>query len=252
MGKSRRSLRRITLQDILGWIIVPSLCVVTIALLYLFVFARVQPGTMDSRVVTPHHFTKFTIKHIQVILIASSLAILVGIPAGILITRPGFRDFAGLILGLANIGQTVPSMAILGLSYIFLGLGLKPSIFALWLYALLPIVRNTSVGIEEVDPAIIEAARGMGMTQRQILTRIEIPLALRVIFAGIRTAVVINVGTAALATFIGWPTLGQPIATGIRVRRNAMVISGGTVTAVFAILLDFIMGKAEALVAPPH
>ncbi|HID64424.1 MAG TPA: ABC transporter permease [Anaerolineae bacterium] len=198
----------------------------------------------------PAKLTRYILLHIEVVFVSVLLAVLVAVPAGILITREGFRDFAPLILGVANIGQTVPSMAILGLSYSFLGIGFKPSILALWFYSLLPIVRNTATGIDEVDPAIIEAARGMGMTRRQILFRIEIPLAVNVIMAGIRTAVVINVGTAALATFIGWPTLGHPMAAGIRVRRNDMVAVAAVLTAVFAIGLDFVMGKIQQLVAP--
>jgi osmoprotectant transport system permease protein len=141
-------------------------------------------------------------------------------------------------------------MAILGLSLAFLGLGLQPTILALWLYSLLPIVRNTATGIDEVDKAVIEAARGMGMTKRQILFRIELPLAMNVIMAGIRTAVVINVGTAALSTFIGWPSLGHPMAAGIRLRRDDMVAIAAVLTAVFAIGLDFLMGKVQEILAP--
>jgi osmoprotectant transport system permease protein len=184
------------------------------------------------------------------VFISSGLAIISAVPAGILITRDGFRDFSSLILGVANIGQTIPSMAILGLSLAFLGLGLEPTVLALWLYSLLPIVRNTATGINEVDPAIIESALGMGMTKRQILFRIELPLAVNVIMAGIRTAVVINVGTAALSTFIGWPSLGHPMAAGIRVRRDDMVAVAAVLTAVLAIGLDFLMGKIQDILAP--
>ncbi|RLC98053.1 MAG: ABC transporter permease, partial [Chloroflexi bacterium] len=138
------------------------------------------------------------VEHLRLILISTGLAIAAAVPAGILITRRGFRDFSGLILGVANIGQSVPSIAILAVFMGILGIGAKTAIFALWLYALLPIVRNTATGIEEVDPNIIEAATGMGMTSRQILLQIELPLAFPVMFAGMRTAAVINVGTAAL------------------------------------------------------
>jgi osmoprotectant transport system permease protein len=184
------------------------------------------------------------------VFVSGFVAMLTAIPAGILITREGFSDFSGLILGVANIGQTVPSMAILGLSFSFLGIGFKPSILALWFYSLLPIVRNTATGIDEVDAAVIESARGMGMTKRQILFRIELPLALNVIAAGVRTSMVINVGTAALTTFIGWPSLGHLMAAGLRVARFDMVAIAAVLTAVFAIGLDFVMGKVQIALAP--
>jgi osmoprotectant transport system permease protein len=243
------------LKEILGWVGVPILLVIVVMLLYNQVVYRIEPGTMSYRaffdeVGQPSKLTRSILLHMEVVFVSALLAVLTAVPAGILITRDGFRDFAPLILGVANIGQTVPSMAILGLSLAFLGIGFKPSILALWFYSLLPIVRNTATGIDEVDRAIIEAARGMGMTKRQILFRIELPLALNVIFAGIRTAVVINVGTAALATFIGWSTLGHPMATGIRVGRTDIVAVAAVLTAVFAVGLDFFMGKAQQLLAP--
>jgi len=191
------------------------------------------------------------VEHIRLVLISTMLAIAVAVPAGILITRQGFRDFSGLILGVANVGQSVPSIAILALFMGILGLGATTAIFALWLYALLPIVRNTATGIEEVDPNIIEAATGMGMTARQILAQIELPLAFPVMFAGIRTAAVINVGTAALGAFIGAGGLGTFIIVGIPLSRERMVLVGAILTAVMAILVDWILGKVQdRLVAP--
>jgi osmoprotectant transport system permease protein len=243
------------LGRILGWIGIPILLTIVVILLYTLVINRIEPDTMTYRMFFDSEgqttkLTRYIVYHIEAVFISSILAILVAIPAGIVITREGFRDFATLILGVANIGQTVPSMAILGLSLAFLGLGLEPTILALWLYSLLPIVRNTATGIDEVDKAVIEAARGMGMTKRQILFRIELPLAMNVIMAGVRTAVVINVGTAALSTFIGWPSLGHPMAAGIRLRRDDMVAIAAVLTAVFAIGLDFLMGKVQEILAP--
>jgi osmoprotectant transport system permease protein len=243
--------RRELAQRILSWTLIPAILVLTVALLYVFVIARVEPGSMSSRVITPDLLTGMAWEHLKLVLISSGLAIITAIPAGILITRSAFRDLAGVFMSIANIGQTVPSIAILGLSMTYLGIGFQPAVFALWIYALLPILRNTYTGIMEVDPAVIDAARGMGMTDRQILWRIELPLALSVIFAGIRISVVINVGTAALATFIGVRNLGLPIAAGLRVRRDMMVLAGGVLTAVFAIAMDFILGKIEARLVPP-
>lgn len=245
----------LVLKKILNWVGIPILLAIVVVLLYNLVVYRIEPETMTYRAFfdetgQPARLARYIRLHIEVVFVSALLAVLVAVPAGILITREGFRDFAPLILGIANIGQTVPSMAILGLSMAFLGLGFKPAVLALWFYSLLPIVRNTATGIDEVDQAIIEAALGMGMTRRQILFRIELPLSVNVIAAGIRTAVVINVGTAALTTFIGWSTLGHPMAAGIRVRRDDMVAVAAVLTAVFAVGLDFIMGKAQQLLAP--
>ncbi len=240
-----------TVRDFLSWTVIPGLLILAVVLLYVLVIEQVEPGSMNSRVITPDRLRIMIWQHIKLVLISSSLAILTAVPAGILITRRAFKDLAAIIVNFANIGQTVPSIAVLGLSMTYLGIGFQPAVFALWLYALLPILRNTYTGISEVEPAIIEAARGMGMTDAQILFRIELPLALSIIFAGIRTSTVINVGTAALATFIGVRDLGLPIAAGLRVSRNEMVLVGGVLTAVFAIGLDFILGKIEAALAPP-
>lgn len=247
----KRLNRRESVRSILSWTVIPSLLVVAVVLLYVLVIAKVEPGSMSSRLITPDKIKVMVWQHLKLVMISATLAIITAVPAGILITRPALRDLAGMIVNFANIGQTVPSIAVLGLSMTYLGIGFQPSVFALWLYALLPIVRNTYTGITEVDPAVIEAARGMGMTDRQILFRIELPLALSIIFAGIRTSVVINVGTAALATFIGVRNLGLPIAAGLRVRRDDMVLVGGALTAVFAIAMDFILGKIEAQMVPP-
>ncbi|MEL7123771.1 MAG: ABC transporter permease, partial [Bacteroidota bacterium] len=153
------------------------------------------------------------LEHIGLTFISLLLAMLVAIPAGIIITkRPKIAAFT---LGVAGILQTVPSIALLGFLIPFLGIGIKPAIFALFIYAILPILRNTYTGIISVDPSVIEAAKGMGLSTRQILLKVELPLAMPIIFAGIRTATVINVGVAALAAYIGAGGLGEYSFSGI-------------------------------------
>lgn len=249
-------LRRLTFRDVLGWTVIPVLMIIVVIIVYSQLLLAIEPGSMEaniigSRAIGFENVLDATMEHIRLILISTGLAIAVAVPAGILITRQGFRDFSGLILGVANVGQSVPSIAILALFMGVLGLGARTAIFALWLYALLPIVRNTATGIEEVDPSVIEAARGMGMTNRQILLRIELPLAFAVMFAGVRTAAVINVGTAALGAFIGAGGLGTFIITGIPLSRERMILVGAILTAVMAVLVDWILGRIEdRLVAP--
>lgn len=245
-----------SLSDVANWTVIPVLMVIVVMLVYNQLLLKIEPGSMEANLMGSYaigfkNVLNAATEHIRLILISTGLAIAVAVPAGILITRGGFRDFSGLILSVANIGQSVPSIAILALFMGILGLGAKTAIFALWLYALLPIVRNTATGIEGVDPSIIEAARGMGMTNRQILIQIELPLAFPVMFAGMRTAAVINVGTAALGAFIGSGGLGTFIYTGIPLSRERMILVGAILTAVMAIVMDWILGQIEdRLVAP--
>jgi osmoprotectant transport system permease protein len=243
-------------RDILGWTVIPVLMIIVVVFVYNQMLLTIEPGSMEANIIGSREIGfknvwDAVVEHLQLILVSTGLAIAVAVPAGILITRQGFRDFSGLILGVANVGQSVPSLAILALFMGVLGLGARTAIFALWLYALLPIIRNTATGIEEVDPNVIEAATGMGMTSRQILLQIELPLAFQVMFAGMRTAAVINVGTAALGAFIGAGGLGTFIITGIPLMRERMILVGAVLTAVMAVLVDWILGKLQdRLVAP--
>ncbi len=242
---------RITLSDVIDWFLIPILMILVVYLVYSRLLLTIEPGSMNANIIgDPEsgfgNVWKAVMQHFKLIGISTILAILAAVPAGILITREGFRDFSGLILGVANFGQSVPSIAILAIFMGIMGLGAPTAIFALWLYALLPIVRNTATGIEEVSPDVIEAARGMGMTNRQILFDIELPLAFPVMFAGMRTASVINVGTAALGAFIGAGGLGNFIITGIPLSREKMILVGAILTAVMAVMVDWILGKIEA------
>ena len=148
-----------------------------------------------------------TLQHLGLTFISLLLAITVGLPLGILITRK--KHWAAAVLGIAGVLQTIPSIALLGFMIPVLGIGAKPAIVALLIYALLPIIRNTYTGIVGIDRHIIEAATAMGMNSQQILMRVQLPLAMPVIFAGIRTATVINVGVATLASFIAAGGLGR-------------------------------------------
>lgn len=188
------------------------------------------------------------LRHMQITLIAVGLAVLIGVPVGIIITK--HKKIAGAVLGIANIFQTLPSLALFGLIIPILGIGLTPSIFVLFLYALLPIIKNTYIGIESVDPAAIEAGRGMGMKKSQILTMVEIPLALPVIMGGIRISTVINIGTATIAALIGAGGLGDFIFRGISMNNNNMILTGAIPTALLAITVDYILGKVELALTP--
>lgn len=184
-------------------------------------------------------------QHVYIVAISSFLAIATSIPLGIILTRPKFKKLAPKVLSVVNIGQTIPSLAIVALFVGFLGIGEKTAILALWIYSILPILNNTLVGILEVDPSIMEAARGMGMTPKRILYKIEVPMALPIIIAGIRTAVTINIGTAILAAFVGGGGLGDLIISGNNINRWQILILGASLPALMALLADVVFGIVE-------
>ncbi len=174
-------------------------------------------------------------------------------PLGILLTRrPGLRP---PVLGLANVFQTIPSLALFGflIPIPFIGgVGARTAIVALVLYALLPIIRNTYAGIQGIDPAVREAGRGMGMTDRQLLFMVEIPLAFGVILAGIRVATVIGVGVATIAAAIGAGGLGVFIFRGVAMVNNTLILAGAVPAALMALAADFLLGRLERRFAPGH
>ncbi|MDH6372460.1 glycine/betaine ABC transporter [Paenibacillus sp. VTT E-133280] len=186
--------------------------------------------------------------HMQLVLLSMLFAIIVGIALGIMITR--VKPLKGITLGAAGILQTIPSLAMLGFMIPLFGIGMKTAVVALFLYSLLPIIRNTYTGITDVDQSIVEAARGMGMKNWQILFRVQLPLALSVIMAGIRTAAVINVGTATLAAFIGAGGLGEFIFLGIQRNIEALTLLGAIPAAILALILDYLLGLLERVTTP--
>jgi osmoprotectant transport system permease protein len=183
--------------------------------------------------------------------VATGAAALIGIPAGIVLTRkPGLSK---PVLGVANILQTIPSLALFGFLIPVLGrygIGRLPAIIALFLYSLLPIIQNTFTGITGVDRAVKEAARGMGMTGRQMLVQVELPLALSVIIAGLRVATVISIGTATIAAAIGAGGLGTYIFRGLRMSDNKLVLAGAVPAALMALFADFALGRVERALSP--
>lgn len=184
-----------------------------------------------------------TLQHIGLTFISLFIAVLIGLPLGIWITRK--KQFSGTILGIAGILQTIPSIALLGFMIPLLGIGAKPAIVALLLYALLPILRNTYTGITGVDAAVKEAALAMGMSKWQILFKVELPLAMPVILAGIRTATVINVGVATLASYIAAGGLGEFIFGGISLNNTNMILAGAIPAALLAIIFDFLLSRLQ-------
>lgn len=176
--------------------------------------------------------------------------LVIAVPLGVLLTRPLFRRVSGAFLTVANGGQALPAYGLFIVFYMWLGTGGRTAIVALVVFTVLPVLRNTMVGLDQVSPEVIESARGMGLTRWQTLIRIELPLAVPVILAGVRTALVINVGMASLATFIGGGALGETIMTGLKMRRDMVIFTAAAITALLALTLDWVAAVAERLLRP--
>jgi len=184
--------------------------------------------------------------HLQMVITAEAIAIAIGVPLGILVTRSGFRRLSTPVIGGANVGQSIPSLAVIAIMAPLLGFGFQSAIVALVIYGLLPILRNSYTGIINIDPSIVEAARGMGMTRAQIARKVELPLALPVIMAGIRISTVITVGTAELAVLVGGGGLGRITLAGVFSQQPLLILQGAAPTAALAITLGFILGRIES------
>ncbi len=227
----------------------PALLVVVLTLLYLYVHSRTL-DSIERRSLNRSFLIDRTLEHVRLTAVSTVLVILIAIPLGILLTRPAMRRATPFALGVVNVGQAVPSIGVLVLLGITLGFGFRYAVIALVLYSFLPVLRNTMTGLQRVDRSLIDAARGMGMTKRLVLSRVELPLAVPVIMAGIRTALVINVGTATLATFTNAHGLGDVIDAGLKLDRRPVLITGAALVAVLALTIDWVAGLAERALRP--
>lgn len=189
-----------------------------------------------------------TVQHLEITFIALVLANLIAIPLGIFLTR--HKKMASPVIGIVGIFQTIPSLALLGFMIPLMGIGYAPAITALTIYGLLPVLRNTYIGITGVNRAAVEAGRGMGMTSRQVLFMIELPMAMPVIMAGIRTATVLMIGVATLVAFIGAGGLGDLIFRGIATVNSELILAGAIPAALLAIAFDVSLQWLEKRLQP--
>lgn len=189
-------------------------------------------------------------QHLSLTMWSTLFTIVMAVPLGILLTRPKYKRAGTPILAVATSGQAIPAFGLLVLAFAWLGRGPWTTIWALSLFTLLPVLRNTMVGLEQVDKNVIEAGRGMGLTKRQALRRIELPLAVPVILAGVRTALVITVGMASLAYLIGGGGLGATISAGLKLSRDLVLITGAAMTALVALTVDWIAALIEKTLRP--
>lgn len=191
-------------------------------------------------------FLKLILEHLRVSGISILIAAIVGLILGVFISE--YKKTSSVILGITNFIYTIPSISLLGFLIPFSGIGNVTAIIALTIYALLPMVRNTYTGIENIDPSIIESAKGMGSTSFEILYKIKLPLATTVILAGLRNMAVMTIALAGIASFIGAGGLGVAIYRGITTNNSSMTIAGSLLIAILALLVDFIIGRVEKLI----
>lgn len=191
-----------------------------------------------------------TWQHLKLTLISAAIVLFTAIPLGILLTRGPFRKYTAIVMAIANVGQAAPMVGLVVLFAMWLGFGSTAAIVTLVVYAFLPVLKNTMVGLEAVDKRTIEAARGMGMSPATVLRKVELPLAVPVMLAGIRTALVLLVGSATLATFINGGGLGLLITTGVNLALDRVLIFGSLLVAIFALAIDWAARVVETLVTP--
>ncbi len=204
---------------------------------------------LEERVLYPTtDLLTLALTHLGLVVASSLLSVILGLSIAVFVTRSVGREFLPLALSLSSLAQVFPPVAVLALAYPVLGFGFAPSLLALSLYGLLPVISGAIAGIQSVSPDALEASRGMGMTEMQILTRVELPLAARAILGGVRTSVVVNIGTATIAAAIGAGGLGLPIFAGLENQNFAYVLSGALAVAGLALWADWTLSRLEGLI----
>src|SRR5690606_10093006 len=232
-----------------GYLFMPAALLAALIVLYLWVSGQELDST-EQRRINADNITTVVREHIELAVLSTVLVLVIAIPLGIVLTRPALAKVTRPAIAVFNIGQALPTIGVLVLFAVVWDIGFWPVIVALVAYTVLPVLRNTMVGLQQVDESVIEAARGMGMSRAAVLGRIELPLAVPIIMAGVRTALVINVGTATLAAFVDGGGLGTLIVSGTAAGRDLIIIVGAVLTAVLALTIDYLAGIAEDVMRP--
>lgn len=204
----------------------------------------------ERQTLDPATIWGYTLEHLQITVLAALIVLVIAIPLGIALTRPGIRRAAPAVRAVANIGQAAPAIGLIVLLAFWLGFGPKTAVVSLVLYAILPVLSNTMIGLQQVDQRLVEAGRGIGMSQAAVLFKVELPLAVPVMLSGIRTALVLLVGTATLATFINGGGLGILITTGVNLNLRAVLIAGSILVALLAVSVDWVGRLVETAARP--
>ncbi|WP_338697033.1 ABC transporter permease [Streptomyces sp. Q6] len=241
-----RGPRRITWQKLT---FLPALLAIVLLITWLW-FRNADLDSISENAISDGQVGKALRQHISLTVISTFFVLIIAIPLGILLTRKMFHKATPYAMALANMGQATPAIGLLALLVIWLGIGEKSALIGIIIYAILPVLSNTIAGLKANDPTLLEAARGIGMSPMGVLRKVELPLAVPLILAGVRTALVLNVGTATLATFGGGGGLGVLITTGITNQRMPVLMLGSILTIALALLVDWLASLAELLLRP--
>ncbi|HET9380020.1 MAG TPA: ABC transporter permease [Streptomyces sp.] len=245
-GRPGRPARRITWQKLT---FLPAVLVVVLLVTWLW-FRQAELDSISENALSNGQVSKALWQHIELTAVSTFFVLIIAIPLGILLTRRAFRRATPVAMAFANMGQATPAIGLLALLVIWLGTGTRAALIGIIAYAVLPVLSNTMAGLKANDPTLLEAARGIGMSPLGVLRRVELPLAVPLILAGVRTALVLNVGTATLATFGGGGGLGVLITTGITNQRMPVLMLGSILTVVLALLVDWLASLAELALRP--
>ncbi|MFB7137329.1 ABC transporter permease [Streptomyces sp. NPDC056237] len=238
--------RRVTWPKLVA---LPVALMVVLALTYLWI-TSVHLDSIARNSLTGGNVQLRWWQHVKLTAISTFWVLIIAIPLGIALTRRRLRRGAPLVTAIANIGQATPAIGLLALLVIWLGIGPSTAIIGMVIYAVLPVFSNTVAGLKAIEPNLVEASRGIGMSAMGTLTKVELPLAVPLILAGVRTALVLNVGTATLATFVGGGGLGDLITSGIQTQRMPVLVLGSVLTVVLALLVDWLASLVELALTP--
>ncbi|MGF0176141.1 ABC transporter permease [Streptomyces sp. Marseille-Q5077] len=243
---AKRPARKLSWQQLT---IVPAMLVVLLLATWLW-FQQADLDPVSENALSNGQVSQALWEQIELTVISTFFVLIIAIPLGILLTRRAFRKATPVAMALANMGQATPAIGLLALLVIWLGIGRKAALIGMIAYAVLPVLSNTIAGLKANDPTVLEAARGIGMSATGVLTRVELPLAVPLILAGVRTALVLNVGTATLAVFGGGGGLGVLITAGITNQRMPVLVLGSILTVALALLVDWLASLVEVLLRP--
>ncbi|WSF52351.1 ABC transporter permease [Streptomyces canus] len=239
-------IRRVTWQKLT---LLPAFLIAVLLATWLW-FEQADLDPVSENALSNGRVSKALWQQVELTAISTFFVLIIAIPLGIVLTRRAFRKASPVAMAFANLGRATPAIGLLALFVIWLGTGMKAALIGMVAYAVLPVLSNTIAGLKANDPTLLEAARGIGMSSMEVLSRVELPLAAPLILAGVRTALVLNVGTATLATFGGGGGLGVLITTGITTQRMPVLMLGSILTVTLALLVDWLASLAELLFRP--
>jgi len=221
-----------------------------LALLGVVVWLYSDVDEVTREILAPEKIVRQINQTITLGFLSSLLVVVIAVPIGIIVSRRGFPRLKNFLVDFLGLAQALPAYGLIVIFFTFMGTGITTVVYALALFSLLPVLRNTIVGLEQVDKSVIDAGRGMGYTKLQVLLQIELPLAVPVIMAGIRTAIVINIGMAALAFLVGGGGIGETINSGLKLNRAPAIFIGAVMVAILAMVFDFLSALAQKYLKP--